>query len=346
MKQTLVVLALLLGAAQTQEIRLTGAGATFPQRLYTQSYFPQFGQFYGTEVSYQGVGSSRGIEMLAQRRVNFGASDSPMTNDELARARSDSGSNVLHIPTAAGGVAVIYNLAGLTGLRLDGETLVGIYLGRIARWDDPAIRRLNPNLDLPGLRIIPVHRSGGSGTNFIFTAYLSQVSDEWRRRVGRGRAVEWPVGSEAESTDELAQTVRSTPGGLGYIDRNAMPPGTAMAALRNSSGNFVELTTASVSKAVEGVDAPADLRLANQVVNTDHPQGYPIVGLTWILIYQEQSLTASSRDQAKALVEMLTWILLQGQQSNGFMRYAPLPKLMVAQAKALLGGVTFRGKAL
>lgn len=334
-----------LSLAQT----LTGAGATFPAPLYTEAYIPNFTKVTGIKVNYQAVGSGAGIRQLTDKVVNFGASDAPLTDAQLKEIQDKTGSPVLHIPTALGPVAVTYNLPGVTELRLDTDVLSQIMLGKIVRWSDPKIQALNPDVKLPNLMISAAHRSDGSGTTFIFTSYLSAISPEWKSKVGAGQSVNWPAFSSlgGKGNPGVAAVVAQTQGAIGYVElKYALENKLPVVTLKNAAGNWVKPSLASAKEAVSGVDVPEDLRLPTQVVNTKDPQGYPIVGMTWLLVYQKQEVTAKSEAEAKALVRYLEWILTEGQKLNEGASYVQLAPAVVKQAQALIASMTYNGKPL
>ena len=319
---------------------LTGAGATFPYPLYSK-YFDEYRKLTGVRVNYQSIGSGGGQRQLRERTVNFGASDAFLTDEQL---REYPG-RVLHIPTALGAVVVTYNLPGVTQrLNFSGELLADVFLGKVTRWDDPRLQQLNPGVRLPALPIVVVHRSDGSGTTFIWTSYLAKVSPEWKRRVGVGTSVAWPVGLGGKGNEGVAGLVRQTPGAIGYVEliyalENDLPYG----AVRNKAGRFVTPSLQSVSKAA-GINIPEDTRVL--LVDTEAVDGYPIAGFTWILVYQDLSLSTSSRGQAQALADLLWWIVHDGQRYNEPLHYARLPQAAVKRAEALLKSLTYKGEPL
>lgn len=301
--------------------RLNGAGATFPEPLYLE-WIGEFinGVQPGVAINYQGIGSGGGIQQLTQMTVDFGASDAPMKDEEIAAAEQASGAKVLHIPTVFGAVAVAYSLPGVDGLKLDQETLAGIFLGTVTTWDDPALVALNPGIELPSSPISSVHRSDSSGTTSIFTDYLTKVSVPWADTVGAGKDVRWPVGIGGQGNDGVAAVIQQQQGSIGYVElAYATEVGLPTAELRNQSGAFVAPSLASTSGAGAGVEFPADLRFSL----TDSPaaDAYPIVGATWILAYDRMSDPA----KAEALRSFLTWALTEGGPLAEDLGYAPLP---------------------
>lgn len=338
----------LLGMASAQ-VTLTGAGATFPAPLYTEVYIPNFAKDTGIRVNYQAVGSGAGIRQLTDKVVNFGASDAPLSDAQLKEIEGKNGSPVLHIPTALGPVALTFNLPGIQELRMDAAVVSDIFLGKIIRWNDPRIAALNPGVQLPRQLISAVHRSDGSGTTYIFTSYLSAVSPEWKSKVGAGQSVNWPAFSSlgGKGNPGVAALVSQTPGAIGYVElKYALENKLPVVALKNQAGNFIKPSLASAMVATSGVDVPSDLRLLNQVVNTKEPQGYPIVGMTWLLVYQKQELTAKSLEEAKALATYLNWVLTEGQKLNERASYVQLSPDVAKRAQALVASMTYNGQPL
>jgi phosphate transport system substrate-binding protein len=318
---------------------MTGAGSTFIYPLYSK-WFDVYNKKTGVQFNYQSVGSGAGIQQLTQRTVDFGASDAPMTDEQLKAAPGE----VLHIPTVIGAVVVTYNLAGIDkGLKLSGDTLSGIFLGTISKWSDPKITADNPGLKLPDTDIAVVHRSDGSGTTNIFTDYLSAVSPGWKSKVGKSTSVNWPVGIGAKGNEGVAGQVKQTPGAIGYVElayavQNKLP----YAFMKNQAGQFVEPTLESTTAAAAGSAAnmPADLRVS--IVNASGENSYPIVGYTYILVYKNQQDPA----KGKALVDFLWWAVHDGEQYAPGLLYAPLPKEVVARDEAQIKAITSQGKQL
>jgi phosphate transport system substrate-binding protein len=277
------------------------------------------------QINYQSIGSGGGIRQLLDRTVDFGATDGPMSDEELARARV----KILHFPTVLGADVPSYNIPGVTAeLKFTPQALAGIFLGKITRWNDPAIAGANPGVTLPAQDIVVVHRSDGSGTTYIWTDYLSKVSDEWRTRVGRGTSVNWPVGLGGKGNEGVAGLVKQTPYSLGYVEliyaiHNKMPYG----AVRNSAGTFVKATLESVSAAAASVAAamPDDFRVS--ITNPAGANAFPIASFTWLLI------PARVEDPAKrtAMKDFLTWMISNGQQYCEPLAYAKLPKEVIAK---------------
>lgn len=306
---------------------LSGAGATFPEPLYVE----WIGEFQainpGVTVNYQGIGSGGGIEQFSKMTVDFGASDAPMKDEEIATAEAASGAKVMHIPTVFGAVVAAYNLKDVAELDLDSDTLAGIFLGDITKWNDPKIVALNPGVALPDQAIQVVHRSDSSGTTSIFTGYLTKVNADWEAKVGKGKEVEWPVGVGGQGNDGVAAVVKQQAGSIGYVELSyAIESGLTMATLKNKAGNFITPSLESTSAAAVGVTFPEDLRFS--LSNSEGAQAYPIVGATWILVYDKMKDPA----KAEALKAWLTWALNEGTPLAEELGYAPLPEELKAMA--------------
>lgn len=312
---------------------LTGAGATFPYPLYSK-WFDVYSSTHGVKINYQSIGSGGGIRQLSEQTVDFGATDAPMTDAELAKAK---GGPVLHVPTALGAVAVIYNLAELTQpLRLTGDVLASIFQGQISKWADVRIASLNPGVKLPTTDILVVHRSDGSGTSYVFTDYLANVSSAWGTKPGKGKDVQWPVGLGAKGNEGVAGQVKQTPGAIGYVElayanQNRIPA----AMLRNAAGEYVAPTIASVTAAAAGASARLPLATDYRVsiVNASGTGVYPISSFTWIILYQKQTDPV----KGKKMIDFLRWALTDGQAMEAPLDYAPLPDAMRSALVAKLG---------
>jgi phosphate transport system substrate-binding protein len=320
-------------AARAAPLTVTGAGATFPYPLYSKWFYEYSNAHPGVRFNYQSIGSGGGIRQITARTVDFGATDAAMTDAEMAKAPG----KILHIPTAIGAVAVVYNLEGVqAGLRLTPDVLADIYLGRITKWDDPRIASLNPDIKLPRRDVVVAHRSDGAGTTDIFTNYLGVVSEDWTKKVGRGKSVRWPVGLGGKGNEGVAGLVRQTPGAVGYVEL-AYAEQTRMtaAALKNREGEFVLPTLESTSAAAAGAvkTMPEDFRVS--LVDAPGKAAYPIAGFTWILVYRDQ------RDPAKgkALVSFLKWAIHEGQKMAPALLYAPLPKPVVERVEKAIGTI-------
>jgi phosphate transport system substrate-binding protein len=325
----------------TQAMSLEGAGATFPQPLYTK-WFDEYAKLTGVKINYNGIGSGGGIKAITDGTVDFGASDGIMTDEQVAAAEA-AGGPILHIPMTSGSVAICYNLEGIASgqMKLTPDVLANIYLGKITKWNDPAITAINPSLNLPNTDIAVVHRSDGSGTTFIFTNYLSKVSDEWKTEVGNATSVEWPVGIGGEKNAGVAGQIQQIPGAIGYIElAYAVQNDIPWVQLKNTAGNYIEPSLEATTKAAEGVTLPDDMKV--MITNSSNPDAYPIAGFTWILAFVNQT------DQAKglALVNMLWWAEHDGQQYATPLDYGPLSSDVVKKAEAEILSISYQGQPL
>ncbi len=339
-RNLLAALSLSLLALAGSIKELTGAGATFPYPLYSK-WFDIYHNETGIKVNYQAIGSGGGIRQLLNKTVDFGATDAFMSEEELKKSPDNP---ILHFPTCLGAVVITYNLPGSPQLRLTPEVISGIFLGKITKWNDPKLQSLNPEVKLPSLPIVVVHRSDGSGTTFVFSDYLSKSSPEWRKRVGRGKSLRWPVGLGGKGNPGVAGLVKQIKGSVGYVElayaiKNNMP----YASIRNKSGNFVKPTLKSVSLAA-AVKIPPDTRVS--ITNTDAPEGYPISSFTWIIFYSEQKYGNRSFEKAKEMLKLFWWIIHQGQQYNESLLYGKLPQPAVKAAEKILLSATYGGKPI
>lgn len=321
-------------------LTVTGAGATFPYPLYSKWFYEYSNAHPGVNFNYQSIGSGGGIRQITAGTVDFGASDAPMKDEEMAKLPGP----IFHIPTAIGAVTVVYNLKGVeSGLKLTQDALANIFLGKITRWNDPQIASQNPGVKLPGEDIVVAHRSDGSGTTDIFTNYLANVNPEWKEKVGRGKSVNWPVGLGGKGNEGVAGVVKQTPGAVGYVElaystQNKM----TVAAVKNRDGSFVLPSLESTSAAAAGAakTMPADYRVA--LVDAPGKDAYPICGLTWLLVYKDQ------KDEAKGkeIVSFLKWAMHDGQKMNAPLLYAPIPAPVVEMVDKTLKQIQYKGKSL
>src|SRR5262245_9898141 len=299
---------------------LTGAGATFPNPIYTK-WFDAYARQTGVRINYQSIGSGGGIRQFTEGTVDFGATDGPMTDEQIAAVNGD----VLHVPTVLGAVVATYNLPALGRhpLRFDGATLAGIFLGVITRWNDPRLRALNPGVNLPQDDILVVHRSDGSGTSYIFTDYLSKVSPEWKSRVGHATSVDWPVGLGGKGNEGVTQQVKGSPGAIGYVELiYALSNGLPAAEIKNAAGAFVEPNLKGVSAAAAGVAFSANTDFRVSITNAPGPAAYPISSFTWLLVHTNDTTSAKHR----AIRGFLLWMLEpEPQRMAADLHYAPLP---------------------
>ena len=330
-------------------VTLSGAGATFPALLY-QVWVEKFNEAYNNVmIDYQGIGSGGGIKAITQQTVDFGASDAAMKDTEIAAL--PSGSKMLHIPTALGAVVLIFNVKGVDGtaitkLNLDGDTIAGIFLGKITTWNDPALAAINADVatNLPATPIKVIHRSDGSGTTNAFTTYLATVSSEWKDSVGAGKEVNWPTGDGAPGNDGVSGGVKGGDGRIGYVElQYAVVSGLASASVKNAAGKFVAGSSAGVTAAAEGAvsNFPADFR-AQPIINGPGDATYPIASYTYLLVYQDQT----DKTKGQALVAFLYWALTDGQKEEKAIGYAPLPAPIQQKALEALHTITNGGSPI
>jgi phosphate transport system substrate-binding protein len=313
-----------MAAAPLAAQDLTGAGATFPDPIY-KKWFDSYATKTGVKINYQAIGSGGGVKQLTEGTVDFGASDAPMTDQEIAKLKGP----VLHVPTVLGAVVVTYNLPDLKQpLNLSGDVIADIFLGKITKWNAPQIAALNKGVALPNKDILVVHRTDGSGTTYIFSDYLASVSPSWAKAPGKGKELQWPVGLGGKGNDGVTGQVKQTPGAIGYVElayarQNKLP----YAAIKNAAGEFVLPTIESTTAAAAGVAAklPATTDFRLSLVNAPGKGAYPISSMTFILLYQKQADAAKGRK----LVDFLKWALHDGQASAASLDYAPLPKNVV-----------------
>ncbi len=318
MIRRIALLCLALAVPALAQTTLNGAGATFPYPMYSK-WFSEYHKVHPeVEINYQSIGSGGGIRQVLAGTVEFGASDGPMSDEQLAQAKA----KILHVPTVLGAVVPAYNVSGLSGeLRFSPQTIAKMCLGTITNWNDKAIAADNPGMKLPDRSIILVHRSDGSGTNYIFTDYLSKVSPEWKEKVGKGTSVKWPVGLGAKGNEGVAGMIRQMDGSFGYVEliyavQNKIP----YAAVRNAAGEWLKGSLEGATAAAASVkDMPSDFRVS--ITNAPGKDAYPISSFTWLLI------PAQSKDPAKGkiLVDFLHWMLESGEKMTTELAYAPLP---------------------
>jgi len=326
-------------AAKAGGMDLIGAGATFPYALYSKMFYVYWQQT-GDKINYQAIGSGGGQRQLLSRTVDFGGSDAFMKDADLSRAAGE----IIHVPTCLGAVAVTYNLPGSPRLRFTPGLLADIFLGKIVRWNDALIRKMNPDLDLPDMDIVVVHRSEGSGTTFMFTDYLSKVSPEWEKRVGRGKAANWPVGLGSKGNPGVAGMIKYFPGAVGYVELGyALMNGMPVGLLLNRSGRFIEPGPAAATAAAN-VPLPEDTRIT--LTDSKAPEGYPISGFTWILAFREQAYKGRSEEKARALRTALWWMVHEGQAYASPLHYAPLPQDARGKAENIIRSMTYHGKTI
>jgi phosphate transport system substrate-binding protein len=331
---TILTVSLLAVSAAMAALSLTGAGATFPYPIYSKWFDEFHKKNSNVEINYQSLGSGAGIRQVTEGTVDFGASDGPMNDDQLKAYQVKHGFPILHFPTVLGADVPTYNIPGVSGeLNFTPDALAGIFLGRISKWNDPAIAGANKGVNLPANDIVVIHRSDGSGTTYIWTDYLSKVSSDWKDKVGKGTSVSWPVGLGGKGNENVAGLVKQTPNSIGYVEliyaiQTKMPYGK----VKNSSGDFIKADLASVSAAASGAikTMPDDFRVS--ITNAPGKTAYPISSFTWLLIPSKFS-DAAKRDALKGFVE---WMLADGQNYAESLAYAKLPPEVVAkEVKAL-----------
>lgn len=314
-------------SSRSGSVDLTGAGATFPYPLYSK-WFSDYAKNTNVRINYQSIGSGGGIRQLSEGTVDFGATDGPMTDAELGKAK---GGAIMHFPTVLGAVAIAYNLPEFQGeLRLSGPIIAEIFLGTIKKWNDPKIAALNPGATLPSSDILVVHRSDGSGTTYVFSDYLSAVSPAWAGGPGRGKDVAWPTGLGGKGNEGVAGQIKQIPGAIGYVElayanQNKLP----VAAVRNAAGAFVKPSIAAVTAAAAGVAAQLEPNTDYRISIVDSPgaASYPISSFTWLLLYQQQTDSV----KARKLVDFLRWALTEGEEQAAALDYAPLPPAIASR---------------
>ncbi|HTO73873.1 MAG TPA: phosphate ABC transporter substrate-binding protein PstS [Gemmatimonadales bacterium] len=327
----LAVAALAAAVPLAAQVALTGAGATFPNPIYSK-WFDAYNKKTGVQINYQSIGSGGGIKQYTEGTVDFGASDGPMNQDQMSAVQGA----VLHLPTVMGAVVLTYNLPSLgdTKLKFDGATIADIFLGRITKWNDKRIAALNPGVTLPNVDLIVVHRSDGSGTSYIFTDFLSKVSPTWKEQVGKGTAVNWPTGLGGKGNEGVTEQVKQTEGGIGYVEliyalSNKMP----YADVKNQAGSFVTPSLESVTAAAGSAKFSAGTDFRVSITDAPGAASYPISSFTWLLVRPKMKDQA----KAKALKEFLTWMVTpEAQAMAKDLFYAPLPAEVVALEQAKL----------
>lgn len=317
-------------------VDLLGAGATFPYPLYSKMFYVYW-QKTGVKINYQAIGSGGGQRQLLNMTVDFGGTDAFMSAEALEKAPA----KILHIPTCLGAIVLTYTLPGNPRLRLTPSLISDIFLGKVTKWNDKRITDINPNENLPDMNIMVVHRSDGSGTTFVFTDYLSKVSKEWGKKVGRGKAVNWPVGLGSKGNTGVAGFIKYSPGAIGYVELgyavlNRMP----VAAIQNKAMRFINPGATSTSIAAR-VFLPDDTRIS--ITNTKAIEGYPIAGFTWILVFEEQAYRGGPEKKAKALAKALWWMTHEGQKYAEPLHYAPLSPEAIIKTEKIIKSITYNG---
>ena len=331
----------LTGSPAAAQVSLTGAGATFPNPIYTK-WFDAYNKKTGVRINYQSIGSGGGIRQFTEGTVDFGASDGPMNDDQMQAV----GGKVLHVPTVLGAVVLTYNLPGIgnTKLKFDGPTIAGIFQGKITKWNDQALAALNPGVKLPDSDIIVVHRSDGSGTSYIFTDFLSKVSPDWKQNVGKATSVNWPTGLGGKGNEGVTQQVKQTEGSLGYVELiYALSNGLSYADIKNPAGKFVEPSLASVSAAAASAKFEKNTDFRVSITNAPGEAAYPISSFTWLLIQTNIKDPA----KGKAIKDFLSWMLTpEAQKMAEELKYAPLPAPVVSLVQSRLDILKAGGKAI
>ena len=338
MKRTLACVAALAGVALSvgalaQTMQINGAGATFPYPIYSK-WFSEYNKLHSNiQINYQSIGSGGGIRQVTEQTVFFGATDGPMTDEQLKAAPG----LLMHFPTVLGADVPVYNIPGVNAeLKFTGPVLADIYLGKITKWNDAAIAKLNPGVKLPATDIAVVHRSDGSGTTYIWVDYLAKVSEEWKKKVGVATAVNWPTGVGGKGNEGVAGLVTQTPGAIGYVELiYAIQNKISYGSVQNMAGEFMKATQESVTTAAAGAATkmPADFRVS--ITNAAGKGVYPVSSFTWLLLYENPK----DKDQAKVMVDFVKWMLTDGQKFAGSLGYAPLPDAVVKLEMAALAKI-------
>ena len=328
------------GGTSSNEVRLQGAGATFPNPLY-QKWLSEYGKAHANiKIDYQSIGSGGGIKQIQARTVDFGASDAPMTDAELKASPAE----LIHIPTVLGAVVITYNLQGIAKpLRFSSDVIADIFLGKITKWNDARIKADNADVNLPAADITVVHRAESSGTSFVFTDYLAKVSPDWKQKVGADKSPNWPVGQGGKGNEGVTGQLKQQPNTIGYVElayagQNSLP----VALIKNASGNFVEPSIDNITAAAAGSAAttPDDLRVS--ITNARGTTAYPISSYTYILVYKNQT----DETKGRAVVDFLWWGIHDGESFAKDLQYAPLPAEIVTRAEAKINSITANGKKL
>ena len=342
MRRSLFVISGILAAAAPAAAQsLTGAGATFPNPIYTK-WFDAYSKKTGVQINYQSIGSGGGIRQFTEGTVDFGASDGPMNESQIQAVNG----NVLHVPTVLGAVAVTYNLPTLgdTKLKFDGNLLVDIFMGRVTKWNDPKIAALNPGVKLPDLDLIVVHRSDGSGTTYVFTDYLNKFSREWKDKVGYATSVNWPTGLGGKGNEGVTQQIKQTEGAVGYVELiYAISNNLPYAQVKNATGNFIAPSLETVTAAAAGAKLEKDTDFRVSITNSPGAQAYPIASFTWLLVKKDNKDPA----KAKLIRDFLSWMITpEAQNMAADLHYAPLPAPVVSLVQARLPTLKAGGKVI
>jgi phosphate transport system substrate-binding protein len=336
----LISIAIITGSCPDSRIKLTGAGATFPEPFYSL-LFDKYKSHFNIDIEYHGIGSGGGIKQIKNRTVDFGASD-VITKDIISG--SPENESLICIPTCISAVAITYNIPGVSNLKFTPELIANIYLGNIKYWNDPVIVELNPELQNINAEIVVIHRQESSGTTYIFSEYLSKIDINWRDKIGTGKSLLWPLGISARGNNGIITEIQKNPNSIGYVSleyslQNKLP----VASIRNKNGNFIKPDLRSVS-------ITGDIRFSDDydfsITNTEEQEGYPITSFTWILVQKEQKYNSNSLKKAKAIFHLLNWIINEGQEYTEELFYAPLPENIKSYAYTQLHKLTYNHKPL
>lgn len=342
----LMVVGLLLnGTLARGQIRIQGGGATFPNPLY-QRWVSEFQKLNPTvQIEYQAIGSGGGIRGITDKTFDFAGSDAPLTKKEIAALGGPEA--VVQVPSTSGAVVLAVNLPDAKDLKLSGQVVADIFLGKISKWNDAKIAELNSGMSLPDTAITPVYRTDGSGTNFVFTSYLATQSDEFRDSVGTGKQVKWPLGQGGKGSDGVTAVIKQTAGAIGYVEQAYADQNQLTAvALKNAAGQFVKASSQAVTAAgASGAEKMNGTVLAADIWNAAGNDAYPIASFTYLIVYKDLN-NIQSKEKADALDHFLNWALTDGQKFCGEMDYAPLPDAVAAKAKSAVKQISFKGEAL
>lgn len=320
--------AMLVTVGSTAQTNLNGAGATFPYPIYSKWFSEYHKAHPDVQINYQSIGSGGGIRQLTAGTVDFGASDGPMTDQQLAEAKR----KVYHLPTVLGAVVPAYNVPGVkTELKFSGKVLADIFMNKISSWNDPAIAKLNPGINLPSTPIVVTHRSDGSGTTYIWTDFLCKVSPEWQSGPGKGTSVKWPVGLGAKGNEGVAGLIRQMEGSIGYVELiYALQNKISFGTVQNAAGNFIKASLESTTAAAASAKMPPDFRVS--ITNAPGKDAYPVASFTWLLVPAQWQ----DANKGKIMVDFLNWMLEKGQGMVSSLDYAPLPKEVIEKERAVI----------
>lgn len=327
-------------ASKSKKVTITAAGATFPMPFYNLA-FKKYTKETGLLLTYGGIGSGGGIRSLKDQVVDFGATDAFLSDKDL----EEMPLKTVHIPTCIGAVVIAYNLPGIEEIKLSNQLLEDIFMGKITTWNDTKIKDANPELNFPDTKITVVHRSDGSGTTYIFSDYMSKISQAWEGKVGKGKSLQWPTGMGAKGNPGVAGTISQTEGSIGYIGSEyAFAQKISYALVQNQTGNYIKPSIESISASAQG-EIPSDTRV--MLTNSSDPNAYPISGFTWVIFYREQAYNGRSKAQAEETIKFLEWIIASDAQAVAqSVNYAPLPEKAIELSKEILKSITYEGHAV